>query len=393
MFSDGVLLERKAMMAAKLPTEFAPAERATVEELRRQVGYFSSDTITRPLLDAVPTILSILNGQRQVVYANQALLDFIGAREDTLVHGLRPGEALGCLHAGKTPGGCGTSEACSTCGAVLAILASQAEKREVRECHVAREAGGKIEGIDLLVLATPFAFREEMFTVFALSDISHEKRRRALERLFFHDVLNLTGSIQGFVELLRDYDPDNRQEIFHLLHRAAGQIVEEIDAQRTLTVAESGELQVSPGMLKSRSFLEELVEIYRHHDCAKGCQLTLDVDLFDGVFASDPALLRRVLGNMLKNALEASDSGEMVTVGCTSGQGMIEFWVHNPAVMDRRTQLRIFNRSFSTKGTGRGLGTYGMRLLSEYLHGSVTFSSNEGEGTTFQARFPINPFE
>ncbi len=51
--------------------------------------------------------------------------------------------------------------------------------------------------------------------------------------------------------------------------------------------------------------------------------------------------------------------------------------------------MQMFHRSFSTKGTGRGLGTYSMKLLSErYLGGSVTFRSIPGEGTTFTARYP-----
>jgi sensor histidine kinase regulating citrate/malate metabolism len=46
--------------------------------------------------------------------------------------------------------------------------------------------------------------------------------------------------------------------------------------------------------------------------------------------------------------------------------------------------MQLFQRSFSTKGTGRGLGTYSIRLLTEnYLEGKVSFVSNEAEGTVF----------
>ncbi|MPN46151.1 hypothetical protein SDC9_193734 [bioreactor metagenome] len=53
------------------------------------------------------------------------------------------------------------------------------------------------------------------------------------------------------------------------------------------------------------------------------------------------------------------------------------------------SQLQIFNRSFSTKGDGRGLGTYSIRLLGEkYLKGHVGFTSNKNDGTTFFIRLP-----
>jgi sensor histidine kinase regulating citrate/malate metabolism len=53
-------------------------------------------------------------------------------------------------------------------------------------------------------------------------------------------------------------------------------------------------------------------------------------------------------------------------------------------------QLQIFQRSFSTKGNGRGIGTYSIKLLTEqYLNGKVSFVSNESEGTRFSLEFCI----
>jgi signal transduction histidine kinase len=52
--------------------------------------------------------------------------------------------------------------------------------------------------------------------------------------------------------------------------------------------------------------------------------------------------------------------------------------------MSEEVQRQLFQRSFSTKGIGRGLGTYSIRLLTEnYLKGKVSFISNETEGTVF----------
>ncbi|MCC7353132.1 MAG: ATP-binding protein, partial [Anaerolineae bacterium] len=106
---------------------------------------------------------------------------------------------------------------------------------------------------------------------------------------------------------------------------------------------------------------------------------------------SDPILLGRVIGNMVKNALEAIEPGQAITLGCRIiGEG-VEFWVHNPGFMPPSVQLQLFQRSFSTKGKGRGLGTYSMKLLSErYLHGSVSFTSSLETGTTFVGRYPLN---
>jgi sensor histidine kinase regulating citrate/malate metabolism len=63
--------------------------------------------------------------------------------------------------------------------------------------------------------------------------------------------------------------------------------------------------------------------------------------------------------------------------------------VHNDNYIERETQLQLFKRSFSTKGAGRGIGAYSMKLFGEkYLNGKVWFESTQKEGTTFYISLP-----
>ncbi len=149
------------MLATSLPTLFAPAERFSEDNLLRQVDYFSEPSLTRHILDAVPSLLMILNAQRQIVYANQALLTLVTGGEESKVHGMRPGEVLNCIHARRTEGGCGTTEECSTCGAVLAILAGLKGEKAVRECRVTRRLEEGVEALDLQVFTTPLSCKEK----------------------------------------------------------------------------------------------------------------------------------------------------------------------------------------------------------------------------------------
>jgi sensor histidine kinase regulating citrate/malate metabolism len=117
---------------------------------------------------------------------------------------------------------------------------------------------------------------------------------------------------------------------------------------------------------------------------ARGCELAISEETQDMVFCSDPLIIARVLGNMIQNSLEASTESQKVTLASQPFQAGVSFSVHNPAYIPRDVQLQLFKRSFSTKGNGRGLGTYSMKLLTErYLGGRITFSSSQEEGTTF----------
>jgi signal transduction histidine kinase len=58
--------------------------------------------------------------------------------------------------------------------------------------------------------------------------------------------------------------------------------------------------------------------------------------------------------------------------------------------MEDETIHQVFQRSFSTKGSNRGLGTYSMKLLGEnYMGGKISFESIIGKGTTFYFDLPL----
>ena len=154
--------------------------------------------------------------------------------------------------------------------------------------------------------------------------------------------------------------------------------------------AENGELNLNLKTVNTRLILEELAALYTKHDIAKDKYLLIDPCTQSAEMVTDCVLLSRVLGNLVKNALEASDAGESVTLGCYVDSGKVSFRVHNPTYILPEIQLQIFQRSFSTKGTGRGLGTYSIRLLTErYLKGKVAFTSSQIEGTRFIAEYPL----
>jgi signal transduction histidine kinase len=247
-----------------------------------------------------------------------------------------------------------------------------------------------IESLDLHVNASPLDVCGERFVLCALTDISHETRRRSMERIFFHDVLNLAGGISGLVEVLSSSQTtEGMMHEFGVLQTATQALVDEILAQRELLAAESNDLQSKFTVVGTKPMLAQLCSLYVNTPAAHGQEIALFDDCADCVIETDVRLAQRVLGNMLKNALEAGRSGDTVRLGCNEEGNFVRFFVRNSSVMDQSAQQSIFRRSFSTKGSSRGLGTYSMLLLAErYLGGSVGFNSTEADGTTFFLHLP-----
>jgi signal transduction histidine kinase len=380
------------MTTKRLATKFAPAERVSAQEISRQARLFAGKKLLGVLPDVVPCILLALNERRQIVFANERFLELLPDRQrEDGVLGRRPGEVLGCLHAFEDDSGCGTTEACSTCGAVHAILSSQGGKTDVRECRILR--GKNSEALDLRVWTTPVTADGESFTILAAVDISHEKRRQSLEHIFLHDICNVAYGLSWYAGFLKKKaDPDQVEGYIDAVDRLSRQLTEEIDAQRILIRAETGELLLKPESLRSLQLVQSAVELYGGHPVSLDRRLCIDPTAEDVAVVGDRTLLSRVLCNMIKNALEACQAGETVTAGCVRQGDTVEFRVHNPGFIPREIQLQIFQRSFSTKGAGRGLGTYSIKLLTErYLHGRVSFTSTPEAGTVFKVQYPLAP--
>lgn len=364
-------------------TLFAPAQRQSKGEVSRQSRDILDLALLRQAFDAVNDLILVLNAQRQIVYANRNVLELLGAEALEVILGQRPGEALGCKCAAQAPGGCGTSQNCSTCGAVAAILTAQGGKPDCRECRILQKSG---DAMDLQVRTSPLRIEGRMYTICAITDISHQKRRRVLERIFFHDVLNTAGGVLMLASrLARGVEgPTDRQRLNDLLTG----MVDEIVAQRDLMAAETAELAVRVEPFAVREFLEGLVQLYFNSPVCQKRWLTLE-DCCDLELRSDRKLMARVVGNLIKNALEAAPLDSVVDVSAIPRDGGVEFSIHNEGTIPLEVQLQMFQRSFSTKGAGRGLGTYSVKLLTErYLAGRVSLVSNPDDGTIFRVWYP-----
>jgi signal transduction histidine kinase len=376
-------------MSELFGTKFAPAEKAAPEVLAEDVRLLLQSAMLYHLVDAIPCIVLILNKERQAVFENKGLRESLGISADASILGMRPGEILGCVHVTESSSGCGTHEACRACGVVKTILDAQSKKNTiVNECRIRAPNGGSY---DFLIRASQYRFEGREFTIASLLDISDKKRRLALERTFLHDINNILFLILGHSDLLGSSDlPQTLRDSVNAIKEASRELDAEISSHKQLLQAENGELSAQlSDYINSKEFAESLV----HMACNvwKDRRILLGQRVEKMSIQTNRSLLHRVMYNMIKNAVEAAVPDEVVTINCFQDGGAGVFSVHNPTVIPPDSQLQIFQRSFSTKGNGRGIGTYSMKLFGErYLKGKVWFSSSEREGTTFFIALPLS---
>lgn len=261
-----------------------------------------------------------------------------------------------------------------------------------RECRIRCGPEQSVSDLDITVTAMPYESAGRTYTLLTILDASSEKRRRALERLFFHDIANIAGGLAGIANALRSAtNGDEREEMLGAMEYSARALLDEIEAQRQLASAEAGDLPVAPENITSSEILAGVVDALRYHPVSRDRRIVIDGETPRFACVTDPVLLRRVLVNLAKNALEATPPGGTVTLASARTNDEVSFTIHNAGLIPEDVQHQLFHRSFSTKGDGRGLGAYSVRLLTEqYLGGRVSFTSTNASGTQFTVAVPVS---
>jgi signal transduction histidine kinase len=368
-------------------TAFASAQRTSLDIIYSRFLALQRHSEEFIFINAIPNIVMILDENRQIVFANKALFDFFEQETVEKVLGLRSGELIGCNHALRAAHGCGTSKHCVTCGMIRSILSSQMGNVAADECRILSRNN---QAFDYKVHTVPITIQDQNYVILTLIDISEAKRKRVLEKLFFHDVMNTVNGIQGFAELLPNATAEEMNQFSDILAHLAIQLVDEINGQRDLLAVEAGEFCAHYAEFESDEVLNDVHQLYKNHSVGVEKTIVLAPENQNFVIESDIRLVRRILSNMVKNALEATDIHGVVTISTRRVFNNFVMSVHNAGFMLPTVQLQIFKRSFSTKGSGRGLGTYSMRLLAEnYLQGRAGFYSDKKNGTVFYAIIPM----
>ncbi len=225
-----------------------------------------------------------------------------------------------------------------------------------------------------------------------MHDISTEQRRKALERTYLHDISNLLSAMSGSIDRLRPDASDEQLQLIDNLKECSHALIREIRIQRLFCTNGGQGIEVNSSEIWPEDVLKRIKALIRNHPAAIGRNISVAEGSSSVPALSDMTLVTRILVNMIINALEACQDGDEVKVGFDEGTE-ITFWVWNKQRIPENVAPRIFQRYFSTKaGSGRGTGTFSMKLLGEsLLKGKVNFESSADTGTTFRFSLPVHP--
>ncbi|BCR05639.1 two-component sensor histidine kinase [Desulfuromonas versatilis] len=202
-----------------------------------------------------------------------------------------------------------------------------------------------------------------------------------------HEINNPAAIIRGNVEILLMDIPvgaDGREEAEEILKQT-----ERISLITRNMLTFAREQEIHPEMIQVNSLLGEILDQVGH-------QAPLDEVAVEKYFTEVPPIvgdyerLRQVFTNILVNALQAMEGRGTLRIATDSNGKAVEIAISDSGPgIPAEIREKIFNPFFTTKRTGTGLGLSVSYGIIKALGGVIEIESQEGEGSTFRVRLPV----
>jgi len=230
---------------------------------------------------------------------------------------------------------------------------------------------------------------------------SFERQRRFMADAS-HELRTPVAILRGEAEVALSQQArpvEEYRESLSVLHKEAQRLTHIVEDLFTLTRADAGQYPLQPRDFYLDELIVECVHSARTLALAKKISLAFD-DAAEAPIHADESLLRRMVLNLLDNAIKYTPEGGRVTVKCQCERGEYALSITDTGTgIPAELRPRIFERFFradkarsrsESDGGGAGLGLAISRWIAEAHHGRLELTRSDSTGSTFTAYLPAN---
>jgi signal transduction histidine kinase len=208
-----------------------------------------------------------------------------------------------------------------------------------------------------------------------------------------HDLLQPLSAAKLFLSAISDDQvPPRVAETIGKAQNALISVEGILAALLDISKLESGKAAVHLAPLRMDAILNQLSDEFMPMAGAKGLRLSLRP--CDAVVLSDATYLRRILQNLIGNAVRYAETGRVLVAARRRGKVLrLEVWDTGPGIAQEEHENifkefhRIAARASASEGLGLGLAI--VERAAALLGHSLTLCSRVGQGTVFMLELPI----
>jgi two-component system sensor histidine kinase BaeS len=213
--------------------------------------------------------------------------------------------------------------------------------------------------------------------------------RRQMTADIAHDLRSPLSVITGYAEALSDGKLEGTPEVYAILHQETRLLGRLIDDLRILSLADAGELPLTPQPVQPRALLEQVAA--RHAVAAQQKGINLRVEAGDNLpmVQVDIERMSQVLDNLILNAFRFTPAQGEITLATQASQENVQIQVRDTGSGIAAADLaHIFDRFYrgdaSRPQNGEsGLGLAIAKSIIEAHGGTIAVESTPGPGATF----------
>jgi signal transduction histidine kinase len=211
------------------------------------------------------------------------------------------------------------------------------------------------------------------------------EREAALGRLaagLAHEIRNPLGAISGSVALLGS-SPDasaEQRQLYDIIQREAARLNDLLSDMLDLANPRVPELVPTRVLRVARDVVD-----LAGHSGRGGTDVAVEAGGDADVQASaDEAMLRQMLWNLVRNAVQASNPGDVVAVDVANvdGRAVVQIVDHGPG-LSSEAKDRIFDPFYTTRSKGTGIGLAVVRRIADQHGYRIRVFDTPGGGATF----------
>jgi len=224
-----------------------------------------------------------------------------------------------------------------------------------------------------------------------------ENARRDFVSNLSHEFRTPLTSIRGYAETVMDEKCASaaHRDFLPKIHRNALQLSQMIDELFKLASLENGTERLEKQQVNLRALMCDLEKELGPRFTEKGVRFSGEIQPGAEVFLAREAFVRRILYNLLDNALKYTDSGEIKVSAQKSGKELIVAVADTGVGIPAEDLERIFERFYrvnkdrSRQTGGSGIGLAIVKHLVQVHGGRVWVESKLGRGSTFYFALPV----
>ena len=247
-------------------------------------------------------------------------------------------------------------------------------------------------------------FREQLMESAEKAEQANHAKTEFLQRMS-HDIRTPINGIRGMIEIANYYkdDPDKQTECRKKIWDASGLLLELVNEVLDMGKLESGEIMLEEREFDLKKLLDSVGMVVDKQARERGITIITDGYPVEHCYLlGSPLHLRRLLMNIISNAVKYNRVGGEIRLGCCEKPSadpetaQIEFTCADTGIgMSEEFQKHVFEPFAQERNTARseyggtGLGMPIAKSLAEKMGGTLSFVSRQGVGTTFTLSLPF----